>query len=74
MTPRQAIADRLIENYCLSKRLAHRYAKILVWRAIDDFLNNGLDSVMVEEDLYQDEDGYVNLADSELELQMEGRW
>lgn len=53
-------------NYGITGRLASRYAKILVRRAVIFFLDD-IDGPMVDEDLYTEKGKYVNLDFSEKE-------
>ena len=46
----------LVSNYGVPEYVADRYTNILVGRAIRSYINKGLDSLTIEEDLYQEDD------------------
>jgi len=59
------LIDRRLANYCKSKEIRKKWAKIIIERAILFYLNNNLDSAVADEDLYQEKKSgrniYVNL-------------
>jgi len=64
------LIDRRLADYCKSKEIRKKWAKIIIERAILFYLNNNLDSdnldsAVADEDLYQEKKSgrniYVNL-------------